>query len=476
MSQNQGNVRIYYFARVDVQIYGGNVEVAISQDVQDARAQSLNAEGFVDTTMNFTLSAQNYDGYTIRYWQNLSTGERYTSVSSITTQIIARTTFLLYVQGQQVTLMFNEYDATNGRIMMMQINSPTGTQEMRTLGAYVNDSFVKLLNTTNVAVGDRVTFMMEIDYGYVVDWNIENITLTNITTNYYYFEMEITQDMANSRIQVIPTFSGNSVAFYVSLEFADKDIIYNANDTNNANFAGYTVYNGLQTNVVESGLNSDISISIVSYSRYDVYRILILTREGTIDVTENYNYDSNILSLTRGFLSENDLAGSLLMTVEFERLYHTASLMEEIGNGTNESPYEINSVEALTYYMEKINNGEQNAQGLNYAHASYILTADIDLVDKFWTPIGTEENPFNGTFNFNGHSVLNIYHAVPYNPTYYSGLFGVIGNDVNIILNVQNYWYIFVIIAIVIVLIILLIILIVYNKKKKEKREELVTK
>ena len=470
------NIQIYYFARVDVQIYGGNVEVAISQDVQDARAQSLNAEGFVDTTMNFTLSAQNYDGYTIRYWQNLSTGERYTSVSSITTQIIARTTFLLYVQGQQVTLMFNEYDATNGRIMMMQINSPTGTQEMRTLGAYVNDSFVKLLNTTNVAVGDRVTFMMEIDYGYVVDWNIENITLTNITTNYYYFEMEITQDMANSRIQVIPTFSGNSVAFYVSLEFADKDIIYNANDTNNATFAGYTVYNGLQTNVVESGLNSDISISVISYSRYDVYRILILTREGTIDVTENYNYDSNILSFTRGFLSENDLAGSLMMTVEFERLYHTASLMEEIGNGTNESPYEINSIEALTYYMEKINNGEQNAQGLNYAHASYILTADIDLVDKFWTPIGTEENPFNGTFNFNGHSVLNIYHAVPYNPTYYSGLFGVIGNDVNIILNVQNYWYIFVIIAIVIVLIILLIILLVYNKKKKEKREELVTK
>ncbi len=470
------NIQIYYFARVDVQIYGGNVEVAISQNVQDARAQSLNAEGFVDTTMNFTLSAQNYDGYTIRYWQNLSTGERYTSVSSITTQIIGRTTFLLYVQGQQVTLMFNEYDATNGRIMMMQINSPTGTEEMRTLGAYVNDNFVKLINTTNVAVGDKVTFIMEIEYGFVVDWNIENITLMNITANYYYFEMEITQDMANSRIQVIPTFNGNSVAFYVSLEFADKDIIYNANDTNNATFAGYVVFNGLQTNMVESALNSDISISIVSYNRYDVYRILIFTREGTIDVTEKYDYDSDILSLTRGFLSENNLAGSLMMTVEFERLYHTASLLEEIGNGTSENPYEINSVETLTYYMEKINNGEQNAQGLSYAHASYILTADINLVDKFWTPIGTQENPFNGTFNFNGHSVLNIYHAVPYDPTYYSGLFGVIGNDVKIILNIQNYWYIYVIIAIVIVLIILLIILLVYNKKKKEKREELVTK
>lgn len=470
------NIQIYYFARVDVQVYGGNVEVAISQNVQDARAQSLNAEGFVDTTMNFTLSAQNFDGYTIRYWQNLSTGERYTSVSSITTQIISRTTFLLYVQGRTVTLSFSDYDTTNGRIMNMQINSPTGTQEMRTLGTYVNDRFVKLLNSTNVAVGDVVTFIMTIDYGYTVDWNLENITLTNITSTYYYFEMEITQEMANQTIRVIPTFTGNSVAFYISLEFADKDLIYNANDANNATFAGYTVFNGSQTNVVESGLNSDITLSILTYDRYDVYRILILTNHGEINVTENYNYESNALSLTREFLSENELAGSLMMTVEFERLYHTAMLMEEIGNGTNENPYQIDSVDDLTYYMEKINNGELNEQGLSYAFASYILTGDIDLGSKFWTPIGTNENPFNGTFNFNGHSVLNIYHATPYSPTYYSGLFGVIGNGANIIMNVQNYWYIFVIIAIVIVLIILLIILLVYNKKKKEKREELVTK
>ena len=134
------------------------------------------------------------------------------------------------------------------------------------------------------------------------------------------------------------------------------------------------------------------------------------------------------------------------------------------------------TVEDLTYYMEKINSGSVSESGRFYELASYRVMADISLSEKFWTPIGTTEHAFNGTFNFNGHTISDIYLAKYYNPTSYGGLFGVIGYDARIYRNEQSYWYIYIIIVIIVILIILLIILIIYNKKKKEKREEMNTK
>ncbi len=41
-------------------------------------------------------------------------------------------------------------------------------------------------------------------------------------------------------------------------------------------------------------------------------------------------------------------------------------------------------------------------------HVNFVLAADIDLNNNYWTGIGTEENNFTGTFDGNGHTIKNL--------------------------------------------------------------------
>ena len=55
---------------------------------------------------------------------------------------------------------------------------------------------------------------------------------------------------------------------------------------------------------------------------------------------------------------------------------------------------------ALSYYVQEGNT--------TYASAYYLVTADIDLIGKLWTPIGTKTNPFSGQFYGGGHTISGI--------------------------------------------------------------------
>ncbi len=55
---------------------------------------------------------------------------------------------------------------------------------------------------------------------------------------------------------------------------------------------------------------------------------------------------------------------------------------------------------------------------------TYILTADIDLKDVAWNPIGTKSNPFTGVLLGNGHKISNVPLLCSDETIYYGGLFG----------------------------------------------------
>ena len=55
---------------------------------------------------------------------------------------------------------------------------------------------------------------------------------------------------------------------------------------------------------------------------------------------------------------------------------------------------------ALSYYVQSGNT--------TYASAYYLVTADINLVGKLWTPIGTSSTPFSGQFYGGGHKISGI--------------------------------------------------------------------
>ncbi len=84
------------------------------------------------------------------------------------------------------------------------------------------------------------------------------------------------------------------------------------------------------------------------------------------------------------------------------------------GLGVNEEDeYLVTATEGLEYIAEQVNAGNEEFTG-----ADIVLDGDIDLAElagltraavaNNWTPIGTEENPFTGTFNGNGKTIKNL--------------------------------------------------------------------
>ena len=96
--------------------------------------------------------------------------------------------------------------------------------------------------------------------------------------------------------------------------------------------------------------------------------------------------------------------------------------------GINDNVSCINSREGLATLANEVNNGVNKSGKIIY------LTSDLNLGGKFdsdgnaldgnisWIPIGTESNPFSGTFDGNGHIISNMYINRPNNA--YNGLFG----------------------------------------------------
>lgn len=72
------------------------------------------------------------------------------------------------------------------------------------------------------------------------------------------------------------------------------------------------------------------------------------------------------------------------------------------GDGTQDKPLQIKTAAQLAYFAKTVNEGEA------YLHKYIVLTADIDLANKEWTPIGNYSNPFKGNFNGDNHTVTGM--------------------------------------------------------------------
>lgn len=67
------------------------------------------------------------------------------------------------------------------------------------------------------------------------------------------------------------------------------------------------------------------------------------------------------------------------------------------GSGTAKDPYQITGAAELIWLRDAVNAGA--------ASTCAELRQDVEYVDEAWTPIGTSEHPYTGTFNGNGHTI-----------------------------------------------------------------------
>ena len=107
------------------------------------------------------------------------------------------------------------------------------------------------------------------------------------------------------------------------------------------------------------------------------------------------------------------------------------------GTGTESDPYQIADGAQLAYLASEVNKGQP------YENACFVLTADIDLGNHDWTPIGnsfsdallggTDYSVFAGNFDGKGHTVSNISigtEGAPLESDVF-GLFGMTGGKLS---------------------------------------------
>ena len=70
---------------------------------------------------------------------------------------------------------------------------------------------------------------------------------------------------------------------------------------------------------------------------------------------------------------------------------------------TSSNYYEISSAGELAYVASQINSGSIDSKDKVFELTNY-----IDLSNNYWTPIGSQEYPFKGTFNGNGYVIKNL--------------------------------------------------------------------
>lgn len=88
------------------------------------------------------------------------------------------------------------------------------------------------------------------------------------------------------------------------------------------------------------------------------------------------------------------------------------------GSGSETDPYLIESEANLAYLSATTN------AGTNYSGKYFKQSADLDLNNKPWTPIGNNSTKFAGEYDGNGFVISNIYYDN--NATEYVGLFGYV--------------------------------------------------
>ena len=107
------------------------------------------------------------------------------------------------------------------------------------------------------------------------------------------------------------------------------------------------------------------------------------------------------------------------------------------GTGTESNPYQIADGAQLAYLASEVNKGQP------YENSYFVLTADIDLANHDWTPIGnsfsdalfggTDYHLFAGNLDGKGHTIFNISIGTENAPLESDvfGLFGATGGKIS---------------------------------------------
>ena len=460
------SITIQSDSQEDVSLIG---EVYITQD-----GQRVTTTGY-DSTKEVVLVAEEKPGYSFQYWINangeiyyaseVSEGRWEFSLGPQSKPISLSAVF----KGDEVGLVFDISDFAYGQIISAKI----GEQQ-------ISDFSVQ----HDVTIGEKIELQVEINKGYGVKFAGPAFNYDPALNTYSYIAKA--QDLVDGKIIIKPVSTQLEISFKFEFKVGGEDKIDDATITGSTRFT-YTLNNEISANtpvtdgmIIENLLfGGTATLTIVPSLNYAVGNILIYSSDSNVeDITHMLN--NGIINISNAILSEHFAENApYTIVINYVRMmwndeaYRASDLQ---GEGTQSNPYIISTPAEMGFVAWAVNNGEVNDNDVAYAECYYKLTANLDFNGKFWQPIGTHDNPFNGTMDLGEHSISNVNLAENFtnpNPTY-NKLFWVLGDKAVII---QANHVLAIVLGVVGGLLLLAIIIIVtfviIRKKKKKKYNEL---
>ena len=410
-------------------------------DVTTSASAGGSAEASSDIALygeTITISATSEYGYYFDHWLENSS-EIQNSQATMNVEIIAPTNFVAMFVGERIEVNLNQVDNAT-----LSITGTTGT-------------------ANEYRIGDTITLTIsDITYGYehrgwvsggysgtirTVDSNNFTYTIVpeDLTRGFVTFELNMGARTVNVRFSVVGEGDCGDILIN-NISVAQQTLSY--------------VYDTL------------LSITVNTSDRYELVSFTLNGETITLDSQASIEM---LINQSLGFTCD----GTNEFVATFRKMLWTDVWQPFNGLGTEDSPYLIETREQLAAIAYLINNNIAVEVGATpYADAYYLITTNLPLTEKFWVPIGTMENPFNGTFNLNGYDITDL---EPYDWAYVNahpdgmpdGLFGYIGENARFITGDWHYTTTLIIIFSVIggiLLIILIIILILVLRRKRMRK------
>ena len=443
---------------------GGNSYVV--QDGEILTGTSFDKEKLV------TLRAVADEGYKFLYWIDVATGQHINGTKQADGSVT-------YTYANLMSTPLKLKAIFQGKQISVNLDLADGDRYHDVMGVTINDKDVSFRDVILAHVGDEIKIIVRKAQGYSFNFTGAPMFETyNDTTGYY--EFSYTFRLEELSLQANDTYSINikfeavkeklNLMFNVKVEDAvDEKENAKAGSLEFANARGEK-FETASGNAYEITFGDIVTLTINAKENYRIGYIF-LKNPGANEVTQWL--EGNILTINQDFV-EKYFAKNITIDVYFERL--TWSIQEFVaesfaGKGTEASPYLITTEAEFGLVAYLVNNG-MSKNGVKYADCHYVLKSNLNFRGKYWVPIGTEENPFNGTFDLGKYEIKNITHYRTYqNPkTSFGGLFWHITENAKIVQDKSTIIIIACVVGGIVLLVLLVVLIILIMRKKKQQR------
>ena len=280
--------------------------------------------------------------------------------------------------------------------------------------------------------------IIESDHTLYAKWVETQLSSIEITEKPSKLAYKANEKLDTTGLKLKATYNNGETkeiieGFDVSYDFSSigKKEVTIAYEGKSVKYEVEVTYSDLKITLIEKTENS-IIVEWNEIETADNYKLEITYVTDEIEITKNYttntpNYILDKLEIDSKYIikvtsyNETNMINASTITVR------TLPVVPFKGEGTEENPFQIATKDDLFTLAALVNDADTTSK---YGLAYYVQTADIDLENELFEPIGTRMKDgkdlskplFGGNYNGQGHEIKNLY--VNKTDGNYAGLFG----------------------------------------------------